>query len=261
MGSPYNLKRGNATIAYVATPGRSPGVLFLGGFKSDMTGAKATALEAFCRRTGRAFVRFDYQGHGASGGRFEDGTLSVWRDDALAVLDEVAAGPQVLVGSSMGGWIAVLAALARPGRVAGLVGVAAAPDFTEDLLWARLDADARARMLRDGFWRTPSAYSAAPYVYTHALVEDGRRNLVLRGPVPFRGPVRLLHGTADPDVPWQQSLRLLERLEGADARLTLVKDGDHRLSRPQDLDLLCRTVAEVAGLAEGAPPAGVSGGP
>jgi pimeloyl-ACP methyl ester carboxylesterase len=242
------LTRDGATIAFRRTPGRGPGVVFLGGYRSDMTGSKALALEAHCREAGRAFVRFDYQGHGASGGRFEDGTIGSWTEDALAVIDAATEGPQVLVGSSMGGWIMLLAALARPGRVAGLVGIAAAPDFTEDLVWDALGPEARGRMLADGRIEEPSAYGD-PYVYTRALVEDGRRRLLLRAPIPLACPVRLLHGMRDPDVPWETSLRLAGRLQAEDVRTTLVKDGDHRLSRPQDLALLLATVEEVAALA------------
>ena len=238
------LARGGATIAFRRTPGRTPGVVFLGGYKSDMTGTKALALEAHCQARGRAFLRFDYQGHGASGGRFEDGTIGSWTEDALAVLDAATEGPQVMVGSSMGGWIMLLAALARPDRVAGLVGIAAAPDFTEDLIWDRLSPEARARMLAEGRIEEPSDYGE-PYVYTRALVEDGRSRLLLRGPIPFRGPVRLLQGQRDPDVPWQTALRIAELVDGDDVRTVLLKDGDHRLSRPGDLDLLCRTVDEV----------------
>jgi pimeloyl-ACP methyl ester carboxylesterase len=251
MPMPYSLDRGSATLACVRTPGASPGVLFLGGYRSDMTGQKATALEAHCAARGRAFVRFDYSGHGASGGRFADCVLGTWRDDALAVLDRLTEGPQVLAGSSMGVWIALLVARERPGRVAGIVGVAGAPDFTEDLVWGRLGAAERARVLAEGRWTAPSRYGDGDYHFTAALIAEARDHLVLRGPVAFDGPVRLLHGTADPDVPWETSKRLLDRLTTADASLTLVEDGDHRLSRPDDLALLCRAVDEVAARAPG----------
>jgi pimeloyl-ACP methyl ester carboxylesterase len=219
-------------------------VIFMGGFKSDMTGTKALALEQFCRRDGRSFVRFDYQGHGASSGRFEDGTLGLWAADALAVFDAATAGPQIIVGSSMGGWIALLTALARPDRVAGLVGVAAAPDFTEDLIWGQLDEDERYVLMEDGVLYEDSDYGE-PYPYTRELIEDGRRHLLLREPIPLTCPVRLLHGMRDADVPWRTSQRLCDRLVGEDVRITLVKDGDHRLSRPQDIALLCRTVGDL----------------
>jgi pimeloyl-ACP methyl ester carboxylesterase len=233
-------------VAYHRRAGRGPGVVFLGGFMSDMTGTKALALDDHCRATGRAFVRFDYLGHGASSGRFEDGTIGRWADDALAVIDALTEGPQVLVGSSMGGWIMLLAALARPDRVAGLVGIAAAPDFTEDLLWAAWDEPTRARLSRDGHIRVPSLYGEAPYTISRALIEEGRARCLLGAPIPIRCPVRLLQGMADPDVPWRTALRLAERLESTDVTVTLIKDSDHRLSRDQDL---ARLMAVVDGLA------------
>ena len=234
------------SIAYHRIRGKSPGVVFMGGFMSDMTGIKATTLEAFCRARGQAFLRFDYRGHGASSGGFEDGTIGRWSQDALAAFDRLTDGPQIVVGSSMGGWIALLTALKRPERMAGLVGIAAAPDFTEDLIWAGLAPEKRERLARDGVIREPSEYSDKPYGFTMALIEDGRRHLLLRGgPLAVTCPVRLLHGMRDPDVPWQRSLRLSEKLAGADVRVVLVKDGDHRLSREQDLALLCKTVEEL----------------
>lgn len=249
-GAHHSLTRGAATIAYRHTPARDPadprpGVMFLSGFMSDMTGTKVVALEEWAVGQGLSFTRFDYQGHGASGGRFVDGTIGLWAEDALAVLDRVATGRQILVGSSMGGWIMLLTALARPERVAGLVGIAPAPDFTEDLMWYLFDADIRERIEREGVWLRPSEYGPEPQPITRALIEDGRRRLLLRGPIGFAGPVRLLHGQRDPDVPWQTSLRIAEVLATDDVRVTLVKDGDHRLSRPQDIDLLCRTVGDL----------------
>src|SRR5690348_11986124 len=186
-----------ATIAYHRRTGRSPGIIFLGGFMSDMTGTKARTLDAFCIARGQAYLRFDYFGHGASSGAFKDATVGRWKDDAIAVLDALTEGPQVLVGSSIGGWIMLLAALARPERVQALVGIAAAPDATEDLMWAELTAEQRATMLRDGFLRLPSAYSPEGYIYTRALIEDGRRHLVMRSPIPLACQVRLLHGMRD----------------------------------------------------------------
>ena len=232
------------SIAYHRTPGKPPGITFLGGFNSDMTGVKATWLEGFARDRGHAFLRFDYTGHGASSGAPGEGTIGRWRDDALAALDRLTEGPQVLVGSSMGGWIALLAALARPQRIAGLVTIAAAPDFTEDLIAARLGEPERAALARDGFFAQPSAYGP-PYRITRALIEDGRQHLLLRGTIAIDVPVRLLHGLADPDVPWQTSLRASERLAGRDVRLTLIKDGDHRLSRDQDLALIGREIDDL----------------
>lgn len=241
-----HLVRGDgATIAYRKRAGRSPGIVFLGGFMSDMTGTKAAALDRFCAAENRAYLRFDYFGHGASSGEFREATVGRWKEDALAVLDQLTAGPQVLVGSSIGGWIMLLAALARPERVQALVGIAAAPDATEDLMWAELTAEQRVELLREGHLRLPSQYSAEGYVYTRKLIEEGRKHLLLRASIPLRCPVRLLHGMADPDVPWQTSLALAEKLETRDVRLTLLKDGDHRLSTERDLALLMRTIAEL----------------
>ena len=222
-----------------------PGIVFLGGFASDMTGTKAVWLEAWARASGRAFLRFDYTGHGASSGRFEDGCIGDWARDAADALTRLTEGPQVLVGSSMGGWIALLTARARPERVAGLVGIAAAPDFTEDLMWAGFDADQRAALTRDGRLALPNPYGDAPTIITRRLIEDGRAHLVLRRPLPVPGRVRLLQGTADTDVPASTALRLLGHLGTADARLTLVKDADHRFSGPPELELIGQAVAEV----------------
>lgn len=235
-----------ATIAYRRTPGRGPGVVFLGGFRSDMSGAKASALDAHCRRAGRAFVRMDYRGHGESSGRFEDGTIGLWADDAIAVLDRATEGPQILVGSSMGGWIMLLAALARPDRIVGLVGVAAAPDFTEELIWARYPRHVRETILRDGVYLQPSEYDPSGYPITRGLIEDGRKHLMLQGPVDILCPLRLIHGMRDADVPWQTALRIAERIRSDDVSVTLVKDGDHRLSRDQDIARICALVDELA---------------
>ena len=206
-----------------------------------MTGTKAEDLSAFCAEQGQAFLRFDYSGHGASGGRFVDGTIGRWAADAAAVLDALTEGPQVLVGSSMGGWISLLLAVQRPERLAGLVGIAAAPDFTT-CIEAALSPEIRAIIARDGVWHRPSAYGD-PYPITRALLEDGRRHLLLHAAVPVAAPVRLLQGQQDPDVPWETALRTAAAISGPDVQVTLVKDGDHRLSRPQDLLLLRRTLA------------------
>jgi len=244
----HSLNRGGATIAYRVTQGRGPVTVFLGGFRSDMSGTKAVALENWAQATGRAYIRFDYQGHGLSrGAAWADCTIGLWLDDALAVMDRIADGPVLLVGSSMGGWIAHLAAMARPDRVAGLVTVAAAPDFTERLIWDRLSPDVREVMLRDGSFVRPSAYDPDGYRITARLVEEGRRHLILGRPIPVTCPVRLLHGQQDADVPWQLSLDLARDLVSSDVRVTLVKDGDHRLSRDGDIALLRRTVDDLAG--------------
>jgi pimeloyl-ACP methyl ester carboxylesterase len=233
------------SIAYHSTPGKSPGVMFCGGFMSDMTGGKALALEAFCRARGQAFVRFDYAGHGQSSGRFEDGTIGGWTEDALAVLDRVAQGPQVIVGSSMGGWIAINLALARPDQLKALVGIAAAPDFTEDLIWHDLPPEAKMMLETDGVVYERSEYDDKPYPITMNLIHEARDHLRLRGEIAIDAPVRLLHGMLDADVPWKRSLMLAEKLRTPDVRVVLVKDGDHRLSREQDLALLTRTVEEL----------------
>lgn len=241
--SPSILTREDgATIAYHRRRGRGPGVVFLGGFMSDMSGTKALALDRFCESRGQAFVRFDYFGHGRSSGAFADATVSRWRDDALAVLDTLTDGPQIMVGSSFGGWIMLLLAAARPQRVKALIGIAAAPDATEDLMWAQFPTEVRQRIERDGAAAIPSAYSEQGYLITRRLIEDGRKHLLMRSAIAFDGPVRLLHGMRDDDVPWQRSLALAERLAAADVRITLVKDGDHRLSRDADLGLLMRTL-------------------
>ena len=232
-------------IAYARLPGRGPGLVFLGGFRSDMTGTKAQALEAWAKAEGRAFLRFDYSGHGASGGAFEDGCIGDWLADARAAL-RLTEGPQVLVGSSMGGWLALLLAREAPERVAGLVTIAAAPDFTEDGLWAGFDEARRAALLRDGRVEVPSEYSDTPYVITRRLIEDGRRHLVLRAPLALPMPVRMVQGTADADVPQTVALRLMAHAEGPDLRLVLVKGADHRFSTPECLRLIEAAVAEVA---------------
>ena len=234
------------TIAYRTTPGAAPGVVFLGGFKSDMTGTKALALEAHCREAGRAFVRFDYRGHGESGGQFEDGTIGAWIGDALALLDEVTDGPQVLIGSSMGGWIALACALARPARVAGVIGIAAAPDFTEELMWARFSPEARDALETTGLWRAPSEYDTDGYPITMQLIEEARKHLLLtRAAIAIHVPVRLIHGMKDSAVPWSTAPRIAALLLSEDVSVKLVKDGDHRLSREQDLAILFDTLDEL----------------
>jgi len=234
-------RAGRPVLAYRRLAGRGPTVVFLAGFGSDMTGEKASDLARFCAERGQAMLRFDYSGHGASGGRFEEGTIGIWRADALDAIDALTDGPLVLVGSSMGGWLALLVALARPNRVRALVGIAPAPDFTELLIWSGLSFEARERLLAEGRLSLPNPYGP-PQTITRALIEDGRSHLVLGGAIPLRIPIRLLHGREDRDVPWELSLRLLEQVESPDVTLTLVKDGDHRLSRPEDLALLRRTL-------------------
>ncbi len=211
------------------------------GFMSNMNGDKALALESFAGERGHAFLRFDYQGHGQSSGVFADCTIRHWAEDALAALDELSEGPQILVGSSMGGWIMLLTALARPYRVAGLVGLAAAPDFTEDLLVKELTKDQMAEVEEKGFITVPSDYED-DYTFTKALFDDGRAHLVLREEIPLDCPVRLLHGLEDRSVPWQTALTLQEKLRSSDVEVSLIKGGDHRLSEAADLDRLTRTI-------------------
>lgn len=241
------LTVGDRRIAYDRITGRQPGVMFCGGFMSDMTGSKASALAAHCAAHNRAFVRFDYSGHGTSDGRFVDGSIGVWRDQALAVLDALTTGPQLIVGSSMGGWIALLLARARPERMRGLVLLAPAPDFTQAIWDDELTAAERECLQRDGFVERPSEYSTEPYVITRQLIEDGRRHLLLGQPIDIRCPVRILHGMRDSDVPWRRSVTLIEQLQGEDATLTLLKSGDHRLSTPDDLARLTATVDALCG--------------
>ena len=244
-----------AHIAYAHTPGRTPGLVFLGGFVSDMTGTKALALESFAKEQGRSYVRFDYRGHGQSAGRFSDGTIGGWADDAIAVLDRVTEGPQVLIGSSMGAWIMLLVAMARPERIRALVGIASATDFTEDLIWSKLTPEIRTTLQRNGVYYQPSEYSEEPYTITLRLIQEARNHLLLRAPIPVRCPVRLIHGLNDSSVPWQRSLDLAGRLASEDVECTLVKNGDHRLSTPADLGRLRRIITE---LVEEATPEGLA---
>lgn len=238
-------RENGACIAYRYLEGRSPTVVFLGGFTSDMTGTKACHLEDYCRARDQAYLRFDYQGHGASSGRFVDGTIGEWRDDALAVIERCTAGPLVLVGSSMGAWIMVLAARAMSRAVDAMVGIAPAADFTEELIWKRLSAENRAALERDGAIHVPSEYSVEDCPITLALIQEGRDHLVLGATVPIACPVRLLHGLDDRDVPWEYACRLLRALASDDVTLELVKGGDHRLSETADLARLSRTLDEL----------------
>jgi pimeloyl-ACP methyl ester carboxylesterase len=237
------------SIAVRKREGSGPPVVWLGGFRSDMTATKATALDAWAAREGRALVRFDYAGHGASGGRFADCTISSWLEDTQAVLAAHVADPPVLVGSSMGGWIACLAARERVARgqaTAGMVLIAPALDFTDDLIWDRLTEPARAILVRDGVLKRPSDYSPEPNAITLKLIEDGRLNRLLNGPLVPGCPVHILQGMRDPDVPYAHALRILGKLPAENTVLTLIADGDHRLSRPQDIARLIAAVGEIA---------------
>jgi len=232
--------------------GAGPGLLWLGGFKSDMRGTKAQALADHAATTGRACVRFDYSGHGESGGAFTDGTIGRWLEDSLAVFDRFCRGPQVVVGSSMGGWLALLLARALkrraakdpPASLAGLVLIAPAVDFTEELMWKKFPATVKAELENTGLWTRPSQYEEGGYPITRQLIEEGRNHLLLGGLIETGCPVRILQGALDPDVPWQHAVELVSRLAQDDVVLTMIKDGDHRLSRPEDIERLIHTVAE-----------------
>lgn len=236
----------NGAIAWRRVAGKSPCVVFLGGFRSDMTGTKATALAQWALDHDRAFLRFDYSGHGASQGRFEDGAISDWAADALFAIDALTEGPIRLVGSSMGAWIGAL--LARPlhARIAGATFVAPAPDFTERLLLPSLTPEQRRAIDVGGRAIIPSAYADEALIITRRLVEDGREQCVLPGPIRFKGPVRILHGKQDPDVPWRTALDFAAAIEAPELDLTLIADGDHRLSREQDLARLIASIARSA---------------
>ena len=232
-------------LAYHRSPGAAPGVVFLGGFTSDMTGLKATALERWCRGRGQAFIRFDYSGHGGSSGRFADGTIGRWAQEVLDILDRLTEGPQILVGSSMGAWLMLLTALARPERIAALLGLACAADFTHYLLWDRLDEHQRERLRRERVLRLPSPYGE-PYTITWDLIEEAEQHRLLdRSKLPITCPVRLIHGMRDTDVPWRISAQVAERLSGSDVRVLLLKDGEHTLSRDQDLAVLVQTLGDL----------------
>jgi pimeloyl-ACP methyl ester carboxylesterase len=263
------------TVVARPLPGTSPGLFWLSGYNSDMKGTKAEALAGWAEAQGRAFVRFDYSGHGESGGAFVDGTIGRWVADSLAVFDACCRGPQILVGSSMGGWLALLMvrALRRrppplpppqagegsfmlpppqageggvgaPASVAGMVLIAPAVDFTEELMWKRFTPAIKRELQETGVWQRPSPYSSEPYLVTRQLIEEGRNHLLLGGMIETGCPVRILQGVEDPDVPWRHAVELVSRLASDDVVLTLVKDGDHRLSRPEDIERLIAAVAE-----------------
>ena len=237
-------------IAVLARPGAAPGVVWLGGFKSDMQGSKAQALDNWAAQSGRQATRFDYSGHGQSSGRFEDGTISRWLEEALAVFHDITSGPQIVVGSSMGGWIALLLAKAlreagEADRLVGLVLIAPAMDMTETLLWDRFDDAARREIKEKGYYEQPSDYAEEPYIFTRDLIEDGKAHCFGEAIIETGCPVHVIQGMLDTDVPWTHATALMERLALDDAVLTLVRDGDHRLSRPQDIDRLIRAVEEI----------------
>lgn len=238
-------------LAYQRSPGAAPGVIFLGGFTSDMSGVKATTLERWCQGRGQAFIRFDYSGHGASGGHFADGSIGRWAAEALAVLDQLSEGRQILVGSSMGAWLMLLTALARPERIAGLLGLACAADFTDYLLWERLDPPLRERLRRERVITLPSPYGQPYRIALHLIEEAAQHRLLERPELPIHVPVRLIHGLKDADAPWRVSLQIAEKITSPEVRVILVKDGEHTLSREQDLRLLTGTLGELLNAAIG----------
>jgi len=247
VGEGHSARR----IAVRARAGRAPGLFWLGGFNSDMKGIKALALDAWAAEHGRACVRFDYSGHGESGGKFVDGTIGRWLEESVAVFEQFCRGPQVVIGSSMGGWMALLLARAiarRSGKasLAGLVLIAPAPDFTEELMWKGFSSDIRREIETKGVWMRPSQYGdGTPYPITRNLIEEGRNHLLLGGSIEVGCPVRILQGAKDPDVPWQHAFALVHRLPADDVVLTMIQDGDHRLSRPQDIARIIAAVAEI----------------
>lgn len=246
MNKPSFLKRKNLpALAYHQLDGSGPGIVFLGGFRSDMTGSKAEALARFCAEHGQAFVRFDYRGHGNSEGAFKDGTIGKWKQDATDILTRLTKGPQILIGSSMGGWIALLLALDMPRRVAGLIGIAAAPDFTENLMWEKLTPRQKKQVETEGSVTVPSDMGDS-YPITRELIEDGRAHLLLpHRHLPIDCPVRLLHGTNDEDVPWEVSLAINEKVTTKDVKTFLVEGGDHRLSGEKDIARLIRVTEKM----------------
>jgi pimeloyl-ACP methyl ester carboxylesterase len=231
----------SGAIAYRKISGRAPTLVWFGGFRSDMTGTKAQALALWSANAGRAFLRFDYSGHGSSEGRFEDGTISMWLSDALAAIARLTEGPLLLVGSSMGGWIAALAALKLKDRVIGAVFIAPAPDFTEELVWRNLSAPERKELLRNGKLLEHSPYSTDPNVITKALIDDGRKHLILGEPIEIRCAVRIIQGMADNEVPWRHAVAFAERLVSDDVEILLLKSGDHRLSKPHEIRTITDT--------------------
>lgn len=236
------LPRDGKNLAYHKTEGKSPGVIFLGGFRSDMTGTKATYLEKVCQSLNRAFLRFDYSGHGQSDGKFEESGIGQWKQDALDVIDHLTQGPQILVGSSMGGWLMILAALARKERIAGLMGIAAAPDFVDPLVLESLNNEQREDLKNKGICYLKEEESGKTYPLTKKMVQDAKANEILKKPLLLDCPILLVHGLEDKDVPWEYSKRLLDHCTSQNITLTLIKNGDHRLSKEHELKILAQTL-------------------
>lgn len=245
MSTMHTQTSDGLSLAHHTTLGKAPHVVFLGGFMSDMSGTKATYLEKIIGEAGYGFTRFDYRGHGESEGRFTDATIGAWLADTLHILDEVVAKPCVLVGSSMGGWMMLLSALARPKQVQGLVGVAAAPDFTMRLMYEKMDAMQRNTLVNEGVLNVPSEYGFEPYPITAQLIDESRQHLLLDDEIAIECPIRLLHGMKDPDVPWEYSVQIAEAVSTHDVQVRLSKSGDHRLSEPDDLERLKESVLSV----------------
>ena len=239
-------RRNGTTIAYRRHEGSNPGIVFIHGLRSDMNGTKALAIDALCREAGRAFLCFDLSGHGQSSGRFEEGSIGAWKDDVVEALDRLTSGPQILVGSSLGGWLMLLAALARPDRVQALLGLAAAPDFTEDLMASSFDSEQRRLLESEGRVLIEDCYGDEPYAITRHLIEEGRDHLLLRGPIAIDCPVVLIQGQQDRDVPWQTALALADRLRSPNVSVTLLKSAGHRLSEPEQLALISSTLRDLA---------------
>lgn len=239
-----SLKNGGE-LAYHKTEGSQPGVVFLGGFRSDMTGTKAVALEEFCKKSGRQFIRFDYRGHGQSSQKFEECVLGDWRQDVSAILDELCDGPQILIGSSMGGWLMLLAALDRPEKVSALIGIASAPDFTEHLLLDSFSGEQVEALRKKGSIEVPNCYDEEPYIITYNFIAESGEHLVLDNEIPIHCPVHLIHGLQDEDVPWEFSVTLNEKLATKRVKTTLVDDGDHRMSSEKHLRIITKTLSKM----------------
>jgi pimeloyl-ACP methyl ester carboxylesterase len=245
----YNTPQGRK-IAYYQTSGEGIGVVFLGGFKSDMAGTKAVFLQDWARKNNRPFLRFDYSGHGESSEEFVNGCIGDWKQDAIEIISSLTQGPQILVGSSMGGWISLILCKEIPNKICGLVGIAAAPDFTEDSMWASFTKIQQDQIEKNGYLELPSEYDDGPYIITKKLIMDGRNQLVLKNPLKINFPCRFLQGTADQDVDISVALNLINHIKGSDIRLTLVKDVDHRFSNPSNLNLIIKTIHSVTKAAE-----------
>lgn len=243
----YQSREHTRELAYKYSPGKGPTVVFLAGFMSDMEGAKALALDAFCQSRGQSCLRFDYSGHGQSSGEFTDGTIGIWKEDALAVIDQVTTGDLILVGSSMGGWIGLLCAVERKARIKGFVGLAAAPDFTRELCWDKYSDEIKATLKQDGVYYEACDYGDEPYAITMTLLREGNDHLIMNRQIDLDCPVRLIQGMKDSDVPPVTAQRISDRLKSGDVVITYVKNGDHRLSTEADLKRLCQTVKEISG--------------